>query len=131
MQHPNFLDKLRLKYNPHYLYPGQYGVTAASVSTGVIHRIPSARITFWKTMDYVTLKKGSIVQFVDYVRRLKIEGDLLPYDSLFILIQPVVEVSNLPSGHHLSVGDNLRVSVSDRQFIYPSPAPEMLGSTPG
>ncbi|TSC86037.1 MAG: hypothetical protein G01um101416_745 [Microgenomates group bacterium Gr01-1014_16] len=113
MQHPNLLDRLRLRYNPNYLYTGQLCHTAASVVVGILHEAPEGKIMTWKPVDYRQLKKDSVLKFLNYASKMPVSRDISRWDSIMEVITPVTDFQ-------ISSGDIILISYSDRQFIYPN-----------
>lgn len=111
--HPNFLDRLRLRYNPHYLYPGQSCHTAAEVVVGILHQAPEGKILVWKPVDYRQLKKDSILKFLNYASKMPVSRDISRWDSVMEVITPV-------SNFQINPGDIVLISYPDRKFIYPN-----------
>lgn len=113
MQHPNFLDRLRLRSNHHYLYPGQLCHTATVVVVGILHEAPDGKTMVWKPVDYRQLKKDSVLKFLNYASKMPVSKDISRWDSLMEVITPV-------SDFQITTGDIVLVSYPDRKFIYPN-----------
>ncbi|MBI2008385.1 hypothetical protein HYS82_01880 [Candidatus Amesbacteria bacterium] len=123
MHHPNFLDRLRLHSNQHYLYPGQLCHPATHVVVGILHQAPESKTLVWKPIDYRQLKKGSILKFLNYASKMPVSRDISRWDSIMEVVTPV-------SDFLISSGDIVLVSYPDRQFIYPT-APDHPTTPPG
>lgn len=117
--HPNLLDKFFLRIYPQYLYPGQPCQAVATVNVGIVHRIPDKQ-PYWKIMDYLYLKKGSTMTFIDLARNLHLNGDVLPAFSVLELVNP--EVDEMKSfGKIANPTDMICITPYDRQFIMAAP----------
>ena len=114
MSHPNWLDRLRARHNPSYLYPGQVGINFGPITAGIIHLSPSNKEIIWNVVDYRQLKKGSLLKFLGYAHQLRVGPSLEKYTSIFETIQAI---SDFP----VNAGDVLAVSPSDRKAIAPAP----------
>jgi hypothetical protein len=125
LNHPNFFDGLALKFFPGYLYQGQLCQTLATVNVGIIHKLPDIK-PFWKIMDYLYLKKGSVMRYLGKAGSLDVVGDVLPAYSVFELLQPEVDEKK-SFGKQLSGGDWVCLTPFDRQFI--AAAPENIMSS--
>ena len=112
MQHPNFLDDLRLRYNHNYLYPGQMCHTAAVVVVGILHEAPEGKSLVWKPVDYRQLKKDSVLKFLNFASKMPISREVSRWDSIMEVITPVTDFQ-------ISPGDTVLISYPDRKFIYP------------
>lgn len=122
LQHPNFLDKLRVKYNPHYLYPGQYCRPVADITVGILHESPEGKSMVWKPVDYRLIKKTSLLKYVNYARYLPLDRDVDRYSSVMEAVEPI-------SDFQIHTGDTLLVSYADRKFIYPTPDPAVYSKS--
>jgi len=123
--HPNRLDKIKLRLDRNYLYPGQLCQTIAKVNAGIVHKIPSVE-PYWKIMDYIYLKPGSTLKFLGLAKDLKFTGDVLPVHSVFETVSPLIYddiISENISGSrpHLGAGDIVIFIPQDRQFISAAP----------
>jgi hypothetical protein len=117
--HPNFLDKLALKIYPQYLYPGQLCESLATINIGIIHKLPEIK-PFWKVMDYLYMKKGSVFNYLGLAKNLQIVGDIDPMYSVIEILIPYVD-ENKSYGKQLSKGDIVCLSPFDRKFIIAAP----------
>lgn len=115
MHHPNFIDKIKLLLNSRYLYPEELCQPTSNLNVAIVHRVSNS--SHWKIMDYITLKKGSIIKFLGSAKQFKFTGDLLPTHSLF-------EAMNISSDKLTGLGDILALTPTDRQFL--TKAPEIL-----
>lgn len=108
MEHPTFLDKIKLKFNRYYLYPGQLTQPVSNLSAALVHKVYAP--SHWKIMDYISLKKGSILKYLGSGKDFKSTGDLLPTHSLF-------EIVEVTSDRHTGIGDIIALTPADRKFL--------------
>lgn len=113
MHHPNLLDHLRIRYNSHYLYPGQLCHTAASFVVGILHEVPENKTLIWKPIDYRQLKKDSVLKFLNYASKITVSRDISHWDSIMEAVTPI-------SDYQISSGDVILVSYPYRKLIYPN-----------
>jgi hypothetical protein len=118
--HPNFLDRLLLKIYPRYLYPGQTCHTLATVNVGILHKLPDIQ-PYWKIMDYLYLRKDSVVKYLGLAKHLKFSGDVQPLYTIMELVDPHVD-ENKSFDKQASPGDLICLTPYDRQFISAIPA---------
>lgn len=71
-------------------------------------------------MDYLYLQKDSTLKFLGLARSLGFTGEVKPFDSIFELVNPHVDESK-SSGKHVSGGDIVCITPSDRKFISAAP----------
>ncbi len=125
--HPNFTDKLKLRFNPRYLYPGQLCQSQATVNAGIIHKLPDIK-PFWKTMDYLYLKTGSVFKYHDVAKNLDMTGDFPPNAPILEVVAARVD-DQKSAGKQSNPGDLICLTPFDRQFITPQPLPSSLPKT--
>lgn len=113
MHHPNLLDKLRSRFNSHYLYPGQTCHTLATVVVGILHPTPDGKIMVWKPVGHREIKKDSHLKYLNYASKLPVDHTINKYDS-------IMEIVSAVSDFQINPGDVVLVTYSDRQFIAPS-----------
>jgi hypothetical protein len=116
MNRPTFVDKINLKLNPRYLYPGQLTQPLSNLNVALVHKVSSA--AYWKIMDYITIQKGSILKYLGSGKQLKLSGDLLPSHFLF-------EVIDATSDRHTGVGDIVALTPDDRKALTPAVPPSL------
>jgi hypothetical protein len=118
-RHPNILDKIYLKIYPGYLYSGQLCQCLSTINVGIIHKLPDST-SVWKIMDYLYLKKGSLLKFLGLAKKLRISEDIQPLYSILESVSPQVDETK-SADKHLSPGDLIIITPIDRQFITPAP----------
>ena len=117
--HPNFLDKFYLKIYPSYLYPGQLCQPLSTINVGILHKLPDITPT-WKIMDYVYLKKETLLKFLGLAKNLHFSDEIQPVFTILELVKPLVDEGK-SFGKHLSPGDVVTLTPFDRKFIIAAP----------
>jgi len=125
--HPDFWDKLSVKIYSRYLYRTQLCQTLATVNIGLIHKLPEVK-PYWKIMDFLYLKKDSTMRFLGLAKNLKFSGDVKPSDSIFELVNPIIDESK-SADKHVSGGDVVCITPFDRKFITASPNKDLQNTT--
>jgi len=115
MSHPTWLDNLRLRYNPNYLYPGQLCQLAATVTVGILHPSPSAKSLIWQPVNYREIKKGSVLRFLNFAKNFPIDKSVSRWHSVMEIVSAISEVPITP-------GDLVIIEHQDRKYLYPAPA---------
>ncbi|HBC72679.1 MAG: hypothetical protein UX91_C0005G0055 [Candidatus Amesbacteria bacterium GW2011_GWB1_47_19] len=120
MLHPDLADKIKARLIPGYLYRGQVCCTLAKVYVGVIHKLPEVK-PYWKTMHYIYIQRGSIVKYLGRTKDLDFTGDVMPTDSVFEVVNAIVEPDPAGIDIHLGTGDTITLPAVDRRFVTPAP----------
>jgi len=115
LAHPNFLDRVALKIYPRYLYPQQPCESVAEINVGILHKLPDIK-PYWKIMDFIYLKKGSVLKYLGLAANLNIEGDVQPSYTILETVNPVIDEQK-SLDRHLSAGDLVCLTPFDRQFL--------------
>ena len=74
-------------------------------------------------MDYVYLKKETILKFLGLAKKLHFSDEIQPVFTILELVKPDVDESK-SFGKHLSPGDVITLTPFDRKFIIAAPQSE-------
>lgn len=115
--HPNLFDKLAVHFSPYYLYPGQLCQSQGTINAGVIHKLPDIK-PFWKSMDYLYLKPGSVFKYHGLAKDLSMSGDFSPKSPIFEIVSAKID-DQKSFGKQTNPGDLIFLTPFDRQFVFP------------
>jgi hypothetical protein len=108
MSHPNLVDKIKAKLNHHFLFPGEMCQPTSNISVALIHKISPQ--SSWTIVDYIKLKKGSLLKYLGTGKDFKLSGDLLTTYSLF-------EMIDVSADRQIGTGDIVALTPSERPFL--------------
>ncbi len=112
----SFFDRFKYKIWSNYLAAGDPVQTTIKIYAGILHKTPDSN-TSWKVMDYRWFLPGSTLWYVGKASQFNLRGEVAGNYSIFELINPIVE-SSVTNNTHVSKGDYICVSPSDRKYIY-------------
>lgn len=106
-------DRLILRFFPNFLYRGKKLQNVADTPVALLHQTtPQTKI--WKFMDYLTLKKASILKYLGTIKQLKMIGELNPGNLVF-------EIISGGSDRTVSPGDIIMLEKKDLSLLAEAP----------
>ncbi len=113
--HPRWLNRIVTFVNHNHLFVGQLYQPVANLNVAIVHKVSDTRggSSHWQIMDYLFIKRGSLLKFLGTGKQFRVSGDLLPTHLLFELV-------DVSTDRQIGVGDIIALTERDRKLVTPA-----------